>query len=159
MKRYHTQSQTAPVPGAGLGVVIRPSPVQRVKISSVIATFAAGAAVANRLLFAQICDPNNVPVFETGSPTAIVANGVTDLVLSPVFSQPNAIQGPVNAAIGLGIPSLWLPPAWSLKISAVAIQAADQFSGITYLAEFAEDVWDQEHDEAQMIALLAALAS
>lgn len=159
MRAYRTLSQTAPVPNPGQGVVIRPSPIQRVKISSLVATFTASAALGNRLVFAQICDPNNVPVFETGSPTAIAPSAVSDFVLSTAFGQPCNIQGPVNAAVGLGIPNLWLPPSWSLKLNAIGLQAGDQFSAITYVAEFAKDIWDQEEEQAAALAFLSSLAT
>lgn len=159
MKRYRTLSQSLIAPAAGQGAVIKPSPIQRVKISSLIATFTASATVGNRFVFAQILDPTNVPVFETGSPTAIAASGVSDFVLSTAFGQPNTLQGPVNAAVGLGIPAMWLPPAWSIKLSAIGIVAGDQFSAITYVGEFAEDIWDQEEDQALAFAFLSSLTT
>jgi len=159
MKNYRTLSQSPANPAAGAGAVITPSPVQRVKISSLIATFTASATIANRMLFAQLLDPNNVPVFETGSTTAITAGTAADIVLSPAFSQPTTIQGPVNQGFGLGIPNIWLPPAWRLKLNAVGIQAGDQFSGITFIGEFAEDIWDQEEHQALALAFLSSLVN
>lgn len=157
MRRYRTLSQSPIAPAAGQGVVVRPSPIQRVKVTSLRATFTADAVVANRFLFAQICDPNNVPVFETGSQTAIAAAGVLDLVLSTAFGQATAIQGPVNQGVGLGIPSLWLPPSWTIKLGAVAQDAGDTFTAISYVGEFAEDVWDIEEDELSDEQLYTAI--
>lgn len=159
MKRYRTLSQSPIAPAAGQGAVVKPSPNQRVKVSSLIATFTASATAANRFVYAQILDPNAVPVFETGSPTAITASGVSDFVLSTAFGQPNALQGPVNAAVGLGIPAMWLPPSWSIKLSAISLQAGDQFSAISYVGEFAEDIWDQEEDQALALQFLSTFAA
>lgn len=159
MRRYRTLSQIPIPPAAGQGVVVKPSPIQRCKVTSLRATFTADAVVANRLLFAQICDPNNVVVFETGSQTAVVAAGVIDLVLSTAFGQPCQIQGPVNPGVGLGIPNMWLPPSWTIKLGAIGIDAGDAFSAISYVGEFAEDIWDQEQDQALALAFLSSLTA
>jgi hypothetical protein len=147
-----------PAPAAGAGFVYQFSPIQRVKVRSVMFTFTAAAAVANRLVWAQVLDPSNVPVFETGSPVAITTGGVSDFVLSPRFGTPAPMQGKVNAAVGLALPDMWFPPGWQLQVGAVAENAGDTFTGITYAADFAEDVWDQEEQMVQLAALLSTLS-
>lgn len=158
MRRYRTLSQTPPVPAAGAGAVITPSPIQRVRLYSLMFTFTASAAVANRFVWLRILDPTLVPVFGTGSGTAIAASGVTDFIASPASGSVNNAQAPVNAAIGLDIPNMWLPPGWKIQIGAKNIDVADQFSAISYAADFAEDIWDEEADQLLALSYLHSLA-
>jgi hypothetical protein len=158
MKRFRTLSGTIPTPAAGAGFVYQFSPIQRVKVRSVMFTFTADATVANRFIWAQVLDPNNVPVFETGSAVAIAASGVSDFVLSPRFGTPAPMQGKVNAAVGLALPDMWFPPGWQLQVGGVAEDSGDKFAAITYAADFAEDVWDQDERMVQLAALLSTLS-
>jgi hypothetical protein len=98
-------------------------------------------------------------VFGAGSPTAIAASSISDFIFSPAYGQPTAAQGPVNAAVALVLPERWLPPNYQVQINAVNIQAADQFSTVSWSAEFAEDVWDREADELATEQFLQLLAT
>jgi hypothetical protein len=158
MKRFRTLAWQQPAPAAGQGLVFVPSPVQRVKLQSVMYTLTTAVAVANRLPWLRILDPTGIPVFGAGSPTAIAATAVSELIFSDVYGQPTASQGPTNAAVALGLPDRWLPPGWQVQIGAVNLQAADQISVVSWSGEFAEAIWDQEEDQALALAYLASLA-
>lgn len=157
MKRYQTLAYQQPAPAPGQGLVITPSPVQRVKLQSLMFTLATAVAVANRLVWLQILDPSGIPVFGAGSPTAVAASSAQDFIFSPAYGQPAASQGPVNAATAVVLPERWLPPAYSIHVGAVALQAADQFSVASWSGEFSEDIWDQEEDQAVRAAFLSSL--
>lgn len=157
MRRFRTLSWAEPNPPAGQGAVFVPTPIQRVRLSSLLFTFTADATVANRFVWLRILDPTNVPVFGTGSATAIAASGVSDFIASTAFTQVQAIQGPVNAAIALPIPDRWLPPGWKIQVGGVAEDSGDQFSAITFAAEYAEDIWNHEQDQALAMAFLSSL--
>ena len=158
MKRYRTLSWQQQNPVAGAGAVIVPSPIQRVRLYSLMFTFTADAVVANRFVWLRILDPNNVPVFGTGSGTAIAASTAVDFIASPASGSVNNAQAPVNAAIGLDIPNMWLPPNWRIQLGAKAIDPGDQFSAISYAADFAEDIWDEEADQLLALNYLHSLA-
>lgn len=157
MKRYRTLSQSPLPPPAGQGAVVLPSPVQRVKVTSLRATFTTSAVVANRLLFAQLVDPSGISVYETGSTTAVTAGQTIDVVLSTAVAAAAQMQGPANAAVGLPLPSFWLPPSWTIRVGAIAQDAGDTFTAISFVGEFAEDIWDIEGDELTDEQLYAAI--
>lgn len=157
--RFRTLSGAIPNPAAGQGFTYQFSPIERVKLHSLVFTFTTDVVVANRLVSLVLIDPNNVPVFETGSSTAVAASAAVDYVVSPIFSQPAAMQGPVNPAVGLAFPGFWLPPAWKVKVAAAAMDVADTFTGITFAAHYSEDVWHQNQDAAAWAAAIAALGS
>lgn len=158
MKRYQTLAYQQPAPAPGQGLVITPSPAQRVRLDSIMFTLTTAVAIANRLVWLQILDPTGIPVFGAGSPTAVAASSAQDFIFSPAYGQPTAAQGPVNAATSLVLPERWLPPNYSVHIGAVALQAADQFSIVSWSGDFAEDVWDQEEDQAVALAFWSSLA-
>lgn len=159
MKRYQTLSFQQPAPAVGQGLVFTPSPIQRVKLQSIMFTFTAAVTAGNREVWLRLLDPTGIPTFGAGSPTALAPLAVSDFVFSDVYGQPTASQGPVNAAVALGLPDRWLPPGWQVQIGAVGIQAADQFSIVSWSGEFSEDVWDQEQDEAVRMAFLSSFLS
>lgn len=157
MKRFHTLSWQVPAPPVGQGVGIVFSPVQRVKLKSLIIPLTTSVVVASRAVFVTLKDPTGLTVFETGNAAGQAASLSQDYVLSSTFSTTTALQGPVNAAIGLGFPDIWLPPAWSITIGAKLIDVGDQFGAVDYVADFAEDVWDQEEDQLLLAQFLASL--
>lgn len=157
--RLRTLSGAIPTPAAGAGFAYVFSPNERVKVESLIFTFSTSIVVANRLVWVQVLDPNNVPVFETGSATAIAASGASDFVLSPLFGLPSAMQGKTRAAVGLALPGFWLPPGWQLQVGAIAQDVGDTFTGITFAAHFSEDQWSKNEDDAALVALLQSLAT
>jgi hypothetical protein len=155
--RLRTLSGSIQSPAAGAGFAFTWSPIQRVKLESLRFTFTASAVVANRLIVAQLLDPNGISVFETGSTTAVAASGASDYVVSPAFGTPAPMQGPVNVAVGLAWPAFWLPPAWQVKVSVVAIDVGDTFSNIAWAAHFGEDAWNKDLDERAFHQLVNAL--
>lgn len=157
--KLRTLSGTIPTPAAGQGFTYQFSSNERVRLESLIFTFTAAATAGNRLVYLQLVDPNGVPTFETGSVTAVILSGASDYVVSPIFSQPAAMQGPVNAAVGLAWPSMWIPPAWKIVVGASGIAAGDTFTGITFGAHYSEDAWHHAEDQATWAAAIAALSS
>jgi hypothetical protein len=157
-RRFQTLSGAIGTPAAGAGFAYKFSAIQRVKLHSLKFTFSTSVAVANRLVWVMLCDPNGVGVFETGSAVAVAASSSSDYVVSPVFGNVVPMQGKTQAAVGLGWPDMWLPPSWSIMAGAVAEDVADQFSAITFGADFAEDVWHQDQHAAAIAAFLQTLS-
>lgn len=157
--RFRTLSWAPVPPAAGQGLSIVFTTVERVKLESLLFTFTASATAGNRQVFAQLQDPNGLAVFETGAPAAITASEASDFVLSTVFGNVVSMQGPVNAAVGLPFPNFWLPPGWKVALGAVGISAADQFSALSYVAHYGEDVWDQENRLVEIAELVSSLSA
>lgn len=157
MKRFRTLSWQEQAPAPGLGVVITPSPVQRVKLLSLVVPFTTDAVAGNRAPFVTLADPNGIVVFETGNSTLQAASVTQDYVISPAFSSTAFGRGPVNSACLMGFPDMWLPPGWVITIGAKQIDPADQFGVASFAAHFAEDVWDEEEDQALALAFLSSL--
>jgi hypothetical protein len=157
MKRFRTLSGQEATPAAGQGASIVLSPVQRVRLHTGRFTLTTDATVATRLVWVQVQDPTGLITFETGWITGEAASQTYAYVLSPHFSSPAAMDAQNGQAIALPFPDLWLPPGWQIVIGVTAKDANDQLSAFTYAADFAQDIWDQDGEQATALAFLASL--
>lgn len=126
-----------PAPAAGVAQIVRVTPGEtweRVQLAR--ATFTASAAVANRILTAQVIDYAGNVYWETPVAATVVASGIVTVNLAPGVT-------PVLAASGISvapIPDVLLQSGWGLRLSGLAVDVTDQWSALTlYLQRYPSD--------------------
>lgn len=97
-------------------------------IVSVIATFTASAAAANRIINLQVKDQNGTLVYSYPMPTLTASQSQTLLLSEDVVSVPGSFTNGGTSLVP--IPSTWLPSSWTLGVSTTNKDAADAWTAI-----------------------------
>lgn len=150
-----------PNPAAGADFIIPVPGNEDWRLLSVRATLTTSAAVANRLPTLVLDDQTNI-----GAQVAGVFAHVASTVAAVDFVAENGFASTaiIATTVTIGIPKWVVPGGYRIRSLTGNIQAADQWSGISYMVEIMDDppyrqpmfgtkLWDEiQHAIEQQIA-------
>lgn len=121
-------------PAAGADIVLTVPNGVLWDVNSLTALFTASAGAANRLVGFQIKNPDGQVVYRYQFATALVATNTCTFTFSEDYAAAPMAQG--NGLFVLGPqPKGLLLPGWTFGTVTAAIDAADQWSGVTIWVE------------------------
>lgn len=119
-----------PAAGSGRNFLIDSRAYRR--ILTVKATFTADANVASRFPSVQFKDGNGTVFAEMAASLAVAATEAFTLTWAILGDH---VSGSGSANSLNSLPSLLLPPGYTVTVTASSLQAGDQFSNISMLVE------------------------
>jgi hypothetical protein len=143
-----TLSGTIQSPPAGQGFSYVFSPNERVLVQSLLVTFTPTNTAGARFVVLQVVDPNGVVIFSSGSGNQQNNGTPATQLWSRKVSNPFTYTDPHGQAFAYPFIDFLLPPAWGIVVSAFNIMAGDQFSAITFAAEYEDDNFDRDRAAA-----------
>jgi len=121
-------------PAAGAGFIQALDSRWWWRFDSVRFTLTTSAAVANRFVTVDYCDPEGTPWVRSPA-LAVQAAGVAQEY--DFQARSIGVQGIAGQPMFADLPKVILPPGWQLRINVGAIDVADQLSAIRlYVAKF-----------------------
>lgn len=100
------------------------------RIVALHARFAASAVVANRAIRLEYQDGDSNPIWRADLADVVAANGVRVVSGALGTGAAGALAGGVSS---LGLPQLWLPAGFIVKVTTGAIDVGDQWSQLRLL--------------------------
>lgn len=116
------QLEAAPV--AGAGIVVKLDSTWRWRIVSARFTLTTSAVVADRVVSVDVADDEGTAWIRSLSPVAQVA-GKADVAYDFV-ERADAIDLSADSRVQAGLPRVWIPGGWQLRVNVENIDAGDQ---------------------------------
>jgi len=142
-------------PAAGAGFAFTPAADQPSKLRTLLFQLATSATAANRQVVAELLDLEGTVVFQAAAAAVQTAGTTNTYQVSDAYGTPFT-TGTLN---GIGWPSMWLPPGWSVAVTVANEQAADQLSAGVYTAEFGWSAFERDEALAQLQQAAQALTT
>lgn len=153
-----TLSGTIPSPVAGEGFAYSFSQSEHVRLISLIAKLTTSATVANRQVAFELADVDHNIVFSNGDTTAVAASASASYVVSSAFGYAAAAMVGSASGYAVGMPDLWLPPGWYVACAVANMDAADQISGLAFVAEYGRPAWESDSNAVEWQRALTSMA-
>jgi len=126
------QALTAANPAAGADFVVAPSGNLRWRIQAVSALLTTSAAVANRIVHAEVEDSGGVTLSDVAALTAQVASTAVQYTFMPGVSSQATVDGAQLISLP---PAMFLDNGMQIASETTGIQAGDQWSNIRFYVE------------------------
>ena len=131
-----TESGTIPTPSAGSDFTYPFSQIERVRLVSLVAKLQTSSTAGGRQAALTFTDRAGNTVAVVAPTAAVTASNTVYFCWSHIGTQYATGDYQGDTLYQLPLPRIWLDRAWAVASSTGNLQAGDQWSALTWAAEF-----------------------